>query len=449
MTGHGITSETNRDGLDGRPAPDNFLEQCRNREAGSVVSEDGSSIAETLATVIDGNTTVAWLQAQSCSGCTVSTLQSEFPEIEGVLGEFREAASFHPTLMAEAGEAAMDTLSGTPDVLIVEGSVPVETPLAATLGRDEHGNRKPILDWVIELGEAADVVVAVGTCAAYGGLPAAGRHDSDGGVGSDPTGARGLQFDGRDPGGVFGPAFESGRGLPVVNVPGCPAHPEHVLLTLATLLAGHEPELDEFGRPLPIFGPLVHDDCDLRSEYEAGNFAQYPGDDGCLYDQGCAGVYSYCDDSLRLRNGGTTICRQVGAPCIGCVEPAFWDRFTPFYEPGDDDGCAGLSEPSVGTPTANRANDRSERAALGRLSAGLLGMTYLPLVPVAAGASLVRWLLDAETTHEVSTTWDPAESAAAGPISNTTAGDGRSPTAGEDREVSRAGAGEDVLAEND
>lgn len=410
----GIRTGTNSEGLATEPAPDNFLEQCQDRAAGSVVSEDGSAIAEALASVADGDTTVAWLQAQSCSGCTVSTLQSEFPEIEGVLGEFREAASFHPTLMAEAGEEAMDTLSQSPDVLIVEGSVPVGTPLAATLGRDERGNRKPILDWVIELGEAADVVVAVGTCAAYGGLPAAGRHDSDGGVGSDPTGARGLQFDGRDPGGVFGPAFESGRGLPVVNVPGCPAHPEHVLLTLATLLAGHDPDLDEFGRPLPIFGPLVHDDCSLRSEYEAGNFAQHPGDDGCLYDQGCAGVYSYCDDSLRLRNGGTTICRQVGAPCIGCVEPAFWDRFTPFYEPGKDDGCAGLSDPSVGTPSVTRGDDGTNAVTLGRLSAGLLGMMYLPLVPVAAGASLFQLFRDTETPETVSTAWDPAHSAATG-----------------------------------
>jgi hydrogenase small subunit len=315
----------------------------------------------------------------------------------------------------------------------------VETPLAATLGRDEHGRRKPVLDWVIELGEAADVVVAVGTCAAYGGLPAAGRHDSDDGVGSDPTGARGLQFDGRDPGGVFGPAFETGRGLPVVNVPGCPAHPEHVLLTLATLLAGHEPELDEYNRPLPIFGPLVHDDCALREEYEAGNFAQYPGDDGCLYDQGCAGVYSYCDDSVRLRNGGTTICRRVGAPCIGCVEPAFWDRFTPFYEPGEDDGDAGADAPSVGDVQAGD-DDPSRMRAVGWLSAGLAGLVCLPLAPVAAGASAVGSLLG-DDGYDVSTEWDETASAAGtpavadgGPCGDCPAAgatDGRDPTRGE------------------
>jgi hydrogenase small subunit len=328
-------------------------------------------------------------------------LQNEFPAVEGVLSEFRETVSFHPTLMDEAGDAATGALDAGPDVLVVEGSIPVEIPRAATLGRDERGTPKPIVDWVLELGEAADLVVAVGSCAAYGGLPAAGRHDSDD-VGADPTGARGLQFDGREPGGVFGPDFRTGRDLPVVNVPGCPAHPEHVLLTLATVLNGHDPVLDEFNRPLPIFGPLVHDDCSLREEYECGNFADDPGDDGCLYEAGCAGVYAYCDDSKRLRNGGTTICRDVGAPCIGCVEPAFWDRFTPFYETGLDRGDVGPDEPPsldareddvAGGVFAPVAEASPATNPGGVVVAALVGLLALPLAPGAAvGAAIVRWL---------------------------------------------------------
>jgi hydrogenase small subunit len=324
----------------------------------------------------------------------MSLLQSEFPAIEGVISEFREQAAFHTTLMPESGADAVGTIPAEPDVLVVEGSVPVEIPRAATLGTDAHGERKPVVDWVIELGERADVVLAVGSCSAYGGLPAAGRHDSAD-VGADPTGARGLQFDGREPGGVFGPDFRTGRGLPVVNVPGCPAHPEHVLLTLATLLNGHDPDLDEFNRPLPLFGPLVHHECALREEYEAGNFADNPGEDGCLYEAGCAGVYAYCDDSKRLRNGGTTICRDVGAPCIGCVEPAFWDRFTPFYEPGEDDGDAGHSESTVGEPTESA----DATGVAGYVIAGLLALVALPALPaVAAAAGLVRLVGDDEPT---------------------------------------------------
>ncbi|MFC7019354.1 MULTISPECIES: hypothetical protein [Haloarcula] len=388
--------------VDRRP---DFLELCHHNDGGDVVEQYAADIRASLSTVTTGAIDVAWVQGQSCTGCTMSMLQNEFPAIEGVLSEFRETVSFHPTLMDEAGETAMGSLGAGPDVLVVEGAVPVEIPRAATLGRDERGNPKPLVDWVIELGEAADLVIAVGSCAAYGGLPAAGRHDSDD-VGADPTGARGLQFDGRDPGGVFGPAFRTGRDLPVVNVPGCPAHPEHVLLTLATVLHGHDPVLDEFNRPLPIFGPLVHDDCSLREEYESGNFADHPGDDGCLYEAGCAGVYAYCDDSKRLRNGGTTICRDVGAPCIGCVEPAFWDRFTPFYEPGLDRGDAGrdghskrdyrdaAADPDETTGVREAVADASPVTnPVGALIGAVVSLLLVPLLPgAAAAAALVRWL---------------------------------------------------------
>jgi hydrogenase small subunit len=394
------------DGVAPRPGqPTDFLELARQHDPGEVVDAYPEAIGDALARVTDGPTEVAWLQGQSCTGCTMSMLQTEFPDIEGVISEFREAAAFHPTLMTSAGADAVATLDAAPDVLVVEGSIPVDVPRAATLGRDERGDPKPVVDWVIELAEAADVVVAVGSCAAYGGLPAAGRHDDD--VGADPTGARGLQFDGREPGGVFGPAFESDRGLPVVNVPGCPSHPEHFLLTLATLLNGHDPALDEYNRPLPVFGPLVHDHCALREAYERGNFADTPGEDGCLYEAGCAGVYSYCDDSKRLRNGGTTICRDVGAPCIGCVEPAFWDRFTPFYEPGEDRCDPGRDDPAVGADEADEgapdpsgdgvfaaarpvvADGRAQMRGVGVATAVLAALVVLPTLPVALPAAVL------------------------------------------------------------
>jgi hydrogenase small subunit len=395
------------DGVAPRPGqPADFLELARQHDPGEVVDAYPEAIGDALARVTDGPTEVAWLQGQSCTGCTMSMLQTAFPDIEGVISEFREAAAFHPTLMTSAGDDAVATLDAAPDVLVVEGSIPVEVVRAATLGRDARGDPKPVVDWVIELGEAADVVVAVGSCAAYGGLPAAGRRDG----GADPTGARGLQFDGREPGGVFGPAFESDRGLPVVNVPGCPSHPEHFLLTLATLLNGHDPELDEYNRPLPVFGPLVHDHCALREEYERGQFADSPGEDGCLYEAGCAGVYSYCDDSKRLRNGGTTICRDVGAPCIGCVEPAFWDRFTPFYEPGEDrcdagrdgtadgDGEAGEAAPDrsgdgvLATARAAAGEGHARMRGVGLATGVLAALVVLPALPVALPAAVLARL---------------------------------------------------------
>lgn len=386
------------------PAPTgpDFLRLVDRSEAGAVVTEYGTEIVSALRGGIDGSAGVAWVQGQSCSGCTMSFLQSDSPAIEETLSELRERVSFHSTLMEPSGDAAVDGLAEGPDVLIVEGAIPTRIPRAATLGVDEQGNPKPVLDWVIELGERADVVIAAGSCAAFGGLPAAGRHDSNE-VGESPTGARGLQFDGEDPGGVFGPAFRTDAGLPVINVAGCPLYAEHLILTLATVLNGHGVALDEYNRPLPLFGPLVHDDCELREDYECFEFAAEPGDGGCLYDVGCAGVYAHCDGSMRLRNGGTTVCRNVGAPCIGCVEPAFWDRFSPFYSNTRDDDGTGRADPpdrpeAGGTdrndgPGVAASLPDAPRSLPGIALACAMAVVLVPLAPLAPFV----WLYDRHT----------------------------------------------------
>jgi hydrogenase small subunit len=383
-----------------RPAGPDFLELVRAGEPGAVISDHADELRRALRRGVDGPVEIAWLQGQSCSGCSVSLLQSADPSVEETLSELRDRVSFHSTLMTDAGDPALSSLGGDPDVLVVEGAIPTQIPRAATLGVDERGEPKPVLDWVLELGERADVIVAAGSCAAFGGLPAAGRFDSAD-VGEGPTGARGLQFDGREDGGVFGPGFTTGRDLPVINVSGCPLYAEHLLLTLATVLNGHRPALDEYNRPLPLFGPLVHDDCELREAYECGDFAAEPGDDGCLYDAGCAGVYANCDGSMRLRNGGTTVCRQVGAPCIGCVEPAFWDRFSPFYDDvRDDDG-----EPATpGDDLAPRPEATPDRgmSAVGLVTAALAGLVMLPFAPFAA----LAWLYDRVRDDREPTGWE-------------------------------------------
>lgn len=378
----------------------NFLELVDTGEPGSVVGEHSNEIAAALSRGLDGTTEIAWIQGQSCSGCTMSLLQTADPTIEETLSELREQMSFHTTLMATAGEEAVGGLESGPDVLVVEGAIPTLIPRAATLGVDESGEPRPVLDWIVELGEQADVVIAAGSCSAFGGMPAAGRFDSVE-VGESPTGARGLQFDGQEPGGVFGPEFRTGRGLPVVNVSGCPLYAEHLLLTLATVLNGHEPRLDEYNRPLPLFEPLVHDDCTLREEYEDLDFAGEPGDDGCLYDCGCAGVYAHCDGSMRLRNGGTTVCRQVGAPCIGCVEPAFWDRFTPFYEDERDDDGNEVDPPQTVTAAPDRDTDR-QMGAVGMVMAGVLALLAVPLAPLAVVVWLYERYWSTEETRGVS-----------------------------------------------
>lgn len=365
----------------------NFLSLAVDREPGDVVSEFSTEINAALERAFGEELDVAWLQGQSCTGCTISLLQGEYPEEELQLEQFRKSIAFHPTLMTEAGDRALDAIGSAPDVLVVEGSIPVDVPRSATLGVDQFGNRRPILDWVIELAERAEIVIAVGSCAAYGGLPAAGKSDPEA-VNPSPTGASGIQFEGVDRGGVLGPEFESGAGLPVVNIPGCPTHPDHVLLTLATVLNGHVPSLDQYNRPLPLFGPLIHDNCQRRPDYEAKNFAAEPGEDGCLYEVGCAGVHAHCDDSKRLRNDGTTICRDIGAPCIGCVEPSFWDRFTPFYEARE------TREEEIEPETIDEPSSMLPRpgSVSGMLIAVPVLLILLPFLPVIGAFWLLnRW----------------------------------------------------------
>ena len=310
----------------------NFLQLAGAASAGTVVSKYASEIGAAFEQAIDGPIEVVWLQGQACTGCTISMLQGQYPSLENVLHEFQVEVTFHPTIMAPAGEPAIDAMSKEPDVLIVEGSVPVDIPEAATVGQTPDGESKPVVDWVDELAPQSEYVIAVGNCAAFGGWPAAENKEGLYDLGDNVTGARGLQFEQRDDRGVLGPDFTSGAGLPVVNLGGCPVHPDYVLLTLATVLNGHTPELDRYNRPKPFYEPLVHDNCPLRGYFDRGEFADKPGDDGCLIKAGCAGPYTHCDDMERLWNDGTSVCLNVGAPCIGCMEPGFWDRFSPFNE---------------------------------------------------------------------------------------------------------------------
>ncbi|MFT4921863.1 MAG: hydrogenase small subunit [Haloarculaceae archaeon] len=326
----------------------NFLKLAGTMATGAVVSEHSTEIASALQQATDGPKEVVWLQGQCCSGCTISLLQGEYPSLEQTLSEFRLDVTFHPTIMAEWGDDAIDSMSKDPDVLIVEGSIPTEMTQAATVGTDENGNPKPVYDWVQELAPNAEYVIAVGNCASFGGWPAAENKTQPNGGPKNVTGARGLQYWDHGRKGVFGPDWTAGSGLPVVNIGGCPPQPDYILLTLASILNGHVPELDDKNRPLAFYEPNIHDQCSLRGEFDRGEFAEHPGDDGCLYKVGCAGPYTWCDDSKRLWNGGTSVCRDVGAPCIGCMEPAFWDRFSPFYEPVEQQNDFGVDVETAG-----------------------------------------------------------------------------------------------------
>ncbi|MFC1679431.1 NADH:ubiquinone oxidoreductase, partial [Elusimicrobiota bacterium] len=209
------------------------------------------------------------------------------------------------------------------DVLCVEGSIlrgPGGTGMFDTI---EGGPKK---DLALALAKRAGVVVAVGTCASYGGVVADGEVE-----------ATGLQFHKRDKGGFLGADFVSRGGLPVINLPGCPAHCEVVLGCLASAAAGVPIELDEFNRPVQWFGMVVHQGC-TRNEYHEYRVEEKDfGEKGCLFfHMGCQGPLTYgpCNKLLWNRRSSKT---RVGVPCHGCTQPDF-PRPYPFFKTRNIEG---------------------------------------------------------------------------------------------------------------
>ncbi|OWW22829.1 HupU protein, partial [Noviherbaspirillum denitrificans] len=187
------------------------------------------------------------------------------------------------------------------------------------------GTGRPMTAWVRELAAVARYTVAVGTCAAYGGLASSG---------SNPTEACGLQHEGDRVGGLLGADYRSGAGLPVINIAGCPTHPQWVLETLMALAAGmfDAAQLDALGRPRFYADKLVHHGCPRNEFYEFKASAQKPSDQGCLMEQlGCKGTQAHADCNTRLWNGEGS-CVRGGFACISCTEPGYQDPGHPFHQ---------------------------------------------------------------------------------------------------------------------
>jgi len=266
--------------------------------------------------------TLLWLQAGACSGNTISLLQAEEPTVVDLLTDFGVELIWHPSLGPELGEAVQGILADLVserkplDIFVLEGTV-ITGPNGT--GRMDLFAGRPMIEWIDELTKVASIVVGVGDCAAFGGLPA---------VPPNPSDSTGLQFHRGEAGGYLGKDWVSKIGLPVINIPGCPAHPDwisQVVMAVATGRAG-DLALDEYHRPSTLFTTFTHSGCTRNSffEYKQSTLEFGQGTrTGCLfYELGCRGpmTHSSCNRILWNRQSSKT---RAGHPCLGCTEPQF------------------------------------------------------------------------------------------------------------------------------
>jgi len=270
---------------------------------------------------------LVWLAASACTGCSISLLNSASPTIKNILIDqiipgVHINLRFHPTIMAGAGEQVIKALEDTVAekkgnyVLAVEGAIPMGTNAEYCVMGERDGKPVNIGTRLEELARDALAILAVGTCAAFGGIPAAAPNPSNAQPVRKVLEAKDIN-------------------KPLINIPGCPPHPDWFVGTVASILLNGLPkaeDLDDNLRPLAFYGKLIHENCPRRAYFDEGKFAKKPGDEGCLYELGCKGPITYADCPLRRWNNGTNWVIGAGAPCNGCTQPEFPDLTSPFYQ---------------------------------------------------------------------------------------------------------------------
>ncbi|MFZ5555743.1 MAG: hydrogenase small subunit [Pseudomonadota bacterium] len=298
---------------------------------------------------------VLWYPFQECTGCTESLTRSAAPTLEGMIFDMI-SLDYQETIMAAAGHQAEELReklireNAGSYLLLVDGSLPLKDGgVYSCIGGQTN------LQWLEEAAAGALAVVAVGSCAAFGGIPKADPN---------PTGAV--------------PISQIVKGKPVVNIPGCPPIPVVITGVLTHFLTfGSLPELDPLGRPKVFFGETIHDRCYRRPFYDQGKFARTFDDEGarngwCLYELGCKGPTTYNACATLKWNGGTSFPIQSGHGCLGCSEPDFWDKGS-FYQPlavanwgnAATVGAAAAAGVALGAAAAYAARKRQDKIAKG------------------------------------------------------------------------------------
>ncbi len=272
---------------------------------------------------------VLWLQSGGCGGCSMSLLCADTADFPAMLKAGGIELLWHPSLSMQSGRELIalldDCRAGRQrlDALCIEGAL-LRGPNGTGRFHLLAGTGVPMIEWVRDLAAVATHVVAVGSCAAWGGISA---------TGANLTEACGLQYDGDRIGGLLGAEFVARGGLPVINVAGCPTHPGWVVDTLMALAAGlfRAEDLDPLQRPRFYADQLVHHGCTRNEFYEFKASAEKPSDLGCMMEHmGCKGTQAHADCNTRLWNGEGS-CTRGGYACISCTEPGFQDPGHPYH----------------------------------------------------------------------------------------------------------------------
>jgi [NiFe] hydrogenase small subunit len=290
-----------------------FLEICA---AAAAAMGMGTGAAKTLAAGLEKarRPSVVYLHNAECTGCTEALLRLEKPSFIELIFDVI-SLDYSESLLVAAGHAAEEVLDeaiGSPEgyICVIEGAIPTRHPGYGFIAG--HG----MMEICTRAATGAKAVIAHGSCASFGGIQAAAPN---------PSGAKGV-YDAL-----------SGMVPQVINIPGCPPNPVNFVGAVSHLvLYGEAPELDRFGRPKAFFGKTVHDQCERKKHFMRGEFApSFDSEEAvngwCLHKLGCKGPFTYNNCPTALFNQRNWPVR-AGHPCIGCSEPDFWDKLSPFYE---------------------------------------------------------------------------------------------------------------------
>lgn len=274
-------------------------------------------------------TSLYWLQCGGCGGDSMSFLNAESPDILELFRTLDIEVLRHPSFSNGSSDEHLVLLdhmiSGKQplDILCIEGTL-IRGP--GGTGMYDAFDSKPKKDLFASLAKRAKFVLAIGTCACFGGV----------GAGREVEGT-GAQFFKWEKGGFLGADFRTGSGLPVINLPGCPCHSDVVVGALTALVTDVPLELGSLNTPLEWYGMLVHQGC-TRNEYHEYQVEEEGfGEKGCLFFHlGCHGPLAYgpCNKALWNRRSAKT---RVGVPCFGCTRPDFPQPY-PFFETRNIEG---------------------------------------------------------------------------------------------------------------